>query len=154
MYLVGRILAYDVTYPPGEMNMDPSFTIGLIAIQFEKGHIQIIDHETFAYENLKRQAAIDWECRRQLPAGSIVLVVFSLRYSSSNWVGKQIWTTNRAFFPTIIVDAFHVSEAMAAGGSTANFTPPMEKPIRFGCNISDTLTKIRQFKEKIAKKKK
>lgn len=147
-------LASDILYPPGNVRMDPTFTIGLIAVQFEKEYAQVVDYESFAYENLDRQSQIDWECRRQLPAGAIVMVVFSLRYSTLNWVGKQIWTTNPDFFPTIILDAFHVTEDMAALGKTANFAPPKEEEGSFGFNVPRILKKITELKEKMAKNKK
>lgn len=147
-------LVSDIFYPPGNVRMDPTFTIGLIAVQFEKEYVQVVDYESFAYENLKGQTQIDWECRRQLPAGTIVMVVFSLRYSALNWVGKQIWSTNPEFFPTIILDAFHVTEDMAALGKAANFAPPKEEDDSFGFNVPRILKKIAKFKEKMAKKKK
>jgi len=147
-------LADDILYPPGDLSMDPSFTIGLVAIQFEKEYAQVIDYESFAYEKLDKQIQIDWECRRQLPAGFIVIVVFSLRYSAFNWVGKQIWSTNPQFFPTIILDAFHVTEDMAARGKAANFAVAKEECDKFGYNVPRTLKRITEFKEKMAKKKK
>lgn len=147
-------LANDILYPPGDSGMDPSFTIGLIAVQFENEYEQIIDYENFVYENLDRQIQITWECRRQLPAGFIVIVVFSLRYFAVNWVGKQTWTTNPKFVPTIILDAFHVTEDMAARGKAANFAPPIEECDKFGYSVSRILNKITEFKEKMAKKKK
>lgn len=146
-------LATDINYPPSDMTMAPSFTIVLIAIQFEKEYVQIIDHKTFAYSNVDQQAEINWECRRQLPLGTIVFAMFSLRYSTSSWLGKEIWTTNSAFYPTIVLDAFHVTEAMAASGVDANFDPPEGGQDEFGCMVNHTLNKVKEFKEKAAKKK-
>lgn len=144
----------DISYPPGKVRMDPTFTIGLIAVQFEKEYMQVVDYESFAYENIDRQFQIDWECRRLLPAGAIVMAVFALRYSTVNWVGKQIWTTDHNFSPTIILDAFHVTEDMAARGKAANYAAPEKKADSFGYNVPRILKKIAEFKEKNVKNKK
>jgi len=145
-------LANDIVYPPGDITMDPSFTIGLIAVHFEQEKVQVIAHETFSFENINRRVEVEWECRKQLPEGYIVMVVFSLRYSSVNWMDKQIYTTDPAFYPTILLDAFHVGPEMAARGKAAGFEPPEEEPVSFGFGLDRILGKVKSFKEKMAKK--
>src|SRR5690606_27572750 len=40
----------DIAYPSGDFGMDPKFTISLVAVQFEEEYVQVIDHETFAFQ--------------------------------------------------------------------------------------------------------
>ncbi len=141
----------DIVYPPSDIRMDLSFTIALIAVQFREECIQVIDYETFDIKNLDRQVEIDWLCKRQLPQGFIVFAVLSLRYFSVNWVGQKAYTTDKAFYPTIILDAFHVDEQMASLGITQGFEMPIDEKDIFGHQTNNVLNKVSHFKEKMAK---
>src|SRR5690606_39292640 len=74
---------------------------------------RIIDKAVFDFKNINQQVQIDWSSSKLLPAGAIVVVTFSLRYLSTNWAGRQVQTTDNAFYPTVILDAYHVTEEMA-----------------------------------------
>lgn len=144
----------DITYPPSDIRLDSSLTIALIAVQFQEEYVQVIDSETFDIQNLNREVKIDWVCNRQLPQGFIVFAVLSLRYFSVNWVGQKGYTTDKAFYPTIILDAFHVSEDIASRGIADGLEMPIKEKLEFGHRTNDVLKKVTHFKEKMAKAQK
>ncbi len=143
----------DIVYPLSDIRLNSSFTIALIAVQFKEEYLQVIDFETFDIQNLNKQVEIDWICRRQLPQGFIVFSVLSIRYFSMNWVGQKAYTTDKAFYPTIILDAFHVDAEMAARGIADGFEPPVDEKEHFGHQTNNVLRKVIYFKEKMAKLK-
>ncbi len=142
----------DIVYPPEPPRMDPSFMIVVTAFHFPEEYVHIVDHAHFDFENIDTVAEINWTCRRQLPKGSIVLITIALRYAATNWVGQRAMTKSTAFYPTIIVDAFHVTDDMAAEGVADGLEPP-KRVMQFGDNVNDLLQKIARFKEKMAAKR-
>ena len=144
----------DIAYPSADFEMDAKLTVGLVAIQFEEEYVQVIDYETFRFKNLDEQLEINWQCQKQLPKDFITLVFLSLRYSTTNWVGREISTTDRTYIPTVLLDAFHVSEEMALAGKNAGFELPTGKNERMGFMVTKNLSNAKRFKEKMADKRK
>jgi len=147
-------LMEDIRYPQDGIRHDPSFMIAITAFHFREEYARIIDKEIFDFKNIDQRAEINWSSRRQLPKDAIVIVTFSLRYLSTNWAGRRTQTTDRAFYPTIILEAFHVTEEMATLGKEAEFTVPTDYIAEFGNNTNDILKDIARFKKKIATKQK
>ncbi|MGK6350847.1 hypothetical protein [Parapedobacter sp. DT-150] len=71
---------------------------------------------------------------------------------STNWAGKQVQVTDKAFYPTIILEAFHVTDDMATLGKEAGFATPTGWIAEFGNNTNSILKDINRFKEQTAKK--
>lgn len=144
----------DIHYPAGHTRYHPSFLIALTAFHFREEYCRIIDKKVFDFENINQKAEIDWSSSRRLPEGAIVFVTFSLRYLSTNWAGRKIQVMDKAFYPTIILEAFHVTGEMAALGKEARFANPTGYKAEFGNNTNSILKDIERFKEKMAKKAK
>lgn len=144
----------DIHYPSGIVRYHPSFLIAITAFHFREEYSRIIDKKVFDFKNIDQQVNIDWSSSRRLPKGAIVIVTFSLRYLSTNWAGRRVQITDKAFYPTIILEAFHVTDEMAALGKEAGFTIPTNYITEFGNNTNNILQDIQRFKEKMAGKKK
>lgn len=144
----------DIHYPPGYVRYHPSFLIAITAFHFREEYARIIDKEVFDFKNIDQQAEINWSSSRRLPKGAIVIVTFSLRYLSANWAGRRVQITDKAFYPTIILEAFHVTDEMAVLGKKAGFAISTSYIAEFGNNTNNILKDIQRFKEKMAKKKK
>lgn len=108
----------------------------------------------FDFKNIDQQAEIDWSSSKLLPLGAIVVVTFSLRYLSSNWMGRRVQTTDKAFYPTAILDAYHVTEEMAGQAKKEGFARATNTIAEFGNNTNGILKDIARFKEKMADKRK
>lgn len=144
----------DIIYPPGHVRYNPSFLITITAFHFREEYARIIDKKVFDFKNIDQQAEIDWSSSRQLPQGAIVIVTLSLRYLSTNWMGRQVQTTDRAFYPTVILDAYHVTEEMATLGKKEGFIRATGTIGEFSNSTNQILKKITHFKQKIADKRK
>ncbi len=142
----------DIIYPSDGVRYHPSFLIAITAFHFREEYARIIDKEVFDFKNINQQAEIDWSSSRRLPQGAIAIVTLSLRYLSTNWAGRQVQTTDKAFYPTIILEAFHVTDDMATRGREEGFATPTGRIIEFGNNTNDILKGIMRFKEKMAEK--
>ncbi|SEL32740.1 hypothetical protein [Parapedobacter koreensis] len=115
----------NIVYPPNFFRPNGSFSIFVVAFNFRKGNVQIVDCAGFdVAETDHAPTEIDWQCNKLLPEGYIVLVVLCLRYFSLNWLGQRTQTTNNDFYPSIILDAFHVTPEMAASGARDLLQPP------------------------------
>jgi len=132
----------DIVYPPNFYRPNGTFGIFVVAFNFREGNVQIVDYAGFDVgESDHSPTEIDWQCNKLLLEGDIVLVVLCLRYFSSNWLGQRTQTTNKDFYPSIILDAFHVSPEMAALGAADLLQPPPE--VDFS-SYGDTRGRIRQ----------
>ncbi|WP_353197397.1 hypothetical protein [Parapedobacter defluvii] len=119
--------ADDIVYPPNFFRPNCSFGIFAVAFDFRKGNVQIVEYAGFDFtEEDSNQAEIAWSCNKLLPEGYIVLVVFCLRYFSLNWLGQRTQTTNKDFYPSIILDAFHVTPEMTVLGAADQLQPPSD----------------------------
>ncbi|RQP07671.1 MAG: hypothetical protein EAS52_26035 [Parapedobacter sp.] len=86
--------------------------------------MQIIDRAGFDFSAEERASReISWTCSKQLPKNFIILIVLSLRYFSLNWLQQRLQTTNKDFYPTIVLDAFHVTDEMATRGVEDGLEP-------------------------------
>lgn len=142
----------DIYYPSSMTRYHPSFLIAITAFHFREEYCRIIDKKVFDLEASDQQVRIDWSSSRRLPKGAIVIVTFSLRYLSTNWAGRKVQIADKAFYPTIILQAFHVTDEMATLGKEAGFRIPTSPIAEFGNNTNGILENIRRFKEKMAKK--
>lgn len=132
----------DITYPPNFFRPNCSFGIFVTAFDFREGNVQIIDCAGFDFtEEDHGHAEINWLCGKLLPEASIVLVVLCLRYFSLNWLGQRTQTTNKDFYPSIILDAFHVTPEMATLGQQDLLEPPSEDDFS---SFGDTRARISQ----------
>ncbi|GGG85558.1 hypothetical protein GCM10007415_18630 [Parapedobacter pyrenivorans] len=143
----------DIRYPSGIVRYHPSFLIAITAFHFREEYSRIIDKKVFDFKNIDQQVNIDWSSSRRLPKGAIVIVTFSLRYLSTNWAGRRVQVTDKAFYPTIILEAFHVTDEMVALGKEAGFSIPTSYISEFGNNTNQILKDIARFKEKMTKEK-
>lgn len=117
----------DVVYPPNLLRPQGTFGIYVVAFNFVKGLVQIIDYTGFDFvETEAKPRLIDWTCEKSLPKGYIVLVLVCLRYFSLNWLNQRVQTTDKDFYPTIVLDAFHVTDDMAAQGVADGLKPPSD----------------------------
>lgn len=144
----------DIRYPQDGVRYHPSFLIAITAFHFREEYARIIDKAVFDFENIDQQVQIDWSSSKLLPAGAIVVVTCSLRYLSTNWVGRQVQTIDKAFYPTVILDAYHVTKEMAALAKKEGFARATSTISEFGNNTNDILQDIARFKKKIADKRK
>lgn len=144
----------DIGYPSGDVRYNPSFLIAITAFHFREEYVRIIDKKVFDFRNINQQAEIDWSSSRRLPQGAIVIATLSLRYLSTNWVGRQVQATDKAFYPTIILEAFHVTDDMATRGKKEGFGTPTGRIAEFGSKTNEILKDIARFKEKTSKKEK
>jgi len=144
----------DIHYPPDYIRYHPSFLIAVTAFHFRKEYARLIDKEVFDFKNIDQQVEIEWSSSRRLPKGAIVIVTFSLRYQSTNWAGQRIQIKDKAFYPTVILDAFHVTDEMATLGEEAGFANPTTHIVEFGTNANHILQDIQRFKKRMAKMKK
>lgn len=144
----------DIHYPPGHVRYHPSFLIAITALHFREEYSRIIDKKVFDFNNINQQVKIDWSSDRLLPKGAIVIITLSLRYLSTNWAGRRVQTTDKAFYPTIILEAFHVTEEMAALGKKEGFKKATFAIAEFGNNTNAILKDIARFKEKMVGKEK
>lgn len=145
----------DIAYPPDFFRPNGSFGIYITAFDFRNARVQIVDYTSFEFADHEREPReIEWACEKLLPKDHIVFVVFCLRYFSLNWMNQRLQTTNTDFYPTIVLDAFHVTDEMVALGiadaleaPTSNWLYPIEPhstdPVR---------QKIAKLKAKAAKK--
>lgn len=125
----------DIVYPPDFFRPSGSFGIYITAFDFRNAKVQIVDYTSFDFADHEREPReIEWACEKLLPRGYIVFVVFCLRYFSLNWMDQRLQTTNTDFYPTIILEAFHVTDelaALAAGDAleapTKDWLYPIEK---------------------------
>ena len=143
----------DIRYPQDDIRYNPSFLIAITAFHFREEYARIIDKKVFDFKNIDQEVQIDWSSRRLLPAGAVVVVTFSLRYVSTNWAGRQIQSTDKAFYPTVILDAYHVTEEMTARARHDGFPNPTRTKHEFGNNTNSILEDIARFKQKMAGKK-
>lgn len=119
--------ADDIVYPPNFYRPNCGFGIFAVAFDFRNGNVQVVDYAGFDFsEEESTQAEIAWSSNKLLPEGYIVLVVLCLRYFSLNWLGQRTQTTNKDFYPSIILDAFHVTPEMAALGAADQLQPPSD----------------------------
>lgn len=133
----------DVVYPPNLLRPQGTFGIFVVAFNFVKGLVQIIDYAGFDFaESEKEPYSIDWTCKKSLPGGYIVLVLVCLRYFSLNWLNQRVQTTDKGYYPTIVLDAFHVTVEMAAQGVADGLELPsdddlseLEKHTAFSINL-------------------
>jgi len=144
----------DIRYPKGGVRYHPSFLIAITAFHFREEYARNIDKAVFDFKNIDQQVQIDWASSKLLPVGAIVVVTFSLRYLSTNWAGRQIQTTDSAFYPTVILDAYHVTEEMATLARNEGFARATSTIAEFGNNTNDILKDIQRFKEKMTNAKK
>ena len=136
------IPANDIVYPPNLLRPNCSFGIFTVAFDFRKGNVQIMDYAGFDFEEAdSSQADIAWSCNKLLPEGYIVFVVLCLRYFSLNWLGQRVQTTNKDFYPSIILDAFHVTPEMATLGQQDLLEPPSKEDFS---SYGDTRQRISQ----------
>lgn len=142
----------DIHYPRDGVRYDPSFLIAITAFHFRKEYAQLIDKEVFDFENINREVQIDWSSSRLLPPGAVVVVTFSLRYISTNWVGRQIQSTDKAFYPTVILDAFRVTDDMSVCTQQEGFGDPIDIIYEFGNKTNSILKDIARLKQKMADK--
>lgn len=141
----------DISYPAEPPRFNPHFSILVTAFNFFNESAHIIDHATFDFVNKNQEVEINWNCSRQLPKGSFVLLTLALNYVTMNWVGQRTVTKSKAFFPSIVVEAFQVTDEMADKGVADNLEPP--KQVRsFGDRFHEQLNKIARFKEKFNQK--
>lgn len=107
----------DVAYPPSQRRFRPAFTILVTAFDFPGEKLYLIDRETFVCENLDQQTQVAWRCSKRLPAGSFVLVLLAMRYVAENWLNpQQTIPVGSAYYPSVVLDAFHVTAEMVAKG--------------------------------------
>jgi len=142
----------DIRYPQDGIRYDPSFLIAITAFHFRKEYARIIDKVVFDFKNIDQQVQIDWSSSKLLPVGAIVFVTFSLRYLSTNWAGRQVQVTDKAFYPTVILDAYHVTEEMAALTKKEGFSRATSTIMEFGNNTNGILKDIAWLKQKMANK--
>lgn len=145
-------LMKDIHYPRDGVRYDPSFLIAITAFHFREEYVRVIDKAVFDFKNINQGAAIDWSSSKLLPLGAVVVVTFSLRYLSTNWVGRQVQTTDKAFYPTVMLDAYHVTEEMADLAKKEGFARATSTIGKFSNNTNDILKNIARFKQKIADK--
>lgn len=138
--------AHDIVYPPDDERRNPSFVAAVIAINFRDSYVQLIDRAAFDFENTEQVAEINWSCDRQLPERAIVIVMFSLRYFSRNWVNQRTLTTNSAFYPSIVLHAFHVSKHMAKKGIVNGLNSPVEEQMPTENKTSYVMADIERLK--------
>lgn len=120
----------DVLYPPNLFRQQGTFGIYVIAFNFEESLVQVIDYAGFDIaEDEKEPRPIGWTCEKSLPKGYIVIVLLTLRYFVLNWLGQRAQTTEKDFYPTIVLDAFHVTDEMAALGIHDGLTLPSEEEL-------------------------
>jgi len=145
----------DVIYPPNLLRPQGTFGIYVVGFNFVKGLVQIIDYAGFDFvETEAKPRPIDWTCEKSLPKGYIVLVLVCLRYFSLNWLGQRVQTTNKDYYPTIVLDAFHVTDDMAAQGVADGLEPPSDRNLS-SLNIGPAFSinqRIAKLKAKMAKK--
>lgn len=144
---------HDIRYPQDDIRYDPSFLIAITAFHFREEYAQLIDKEVFDFENINQEVQIDWSSSRLLPEGAVVVVTFSLRYGSTNWAGRQVQSTDKAFYPTVILDAYHVTDEMSGRTRLEGFADPIGIIDEFGNNTNSILKDIARLKQKIADKK-
>lgn len=144
----------DIKYPPGDTRTNPSFVIAAMAFHLRDEYMQVVDHATFDFDNLDHNVEISWTSSRRMPKGSFMIITFSLRYTSSNWLNQRIPTTDKHFYPTIVLDAFHVTEEIAAAQrNNSTFDEPLDEKIPLFSNTAHILKDIAQFRERAAKAK-
>lgn len=137
----------DIIYPAEPPRFNPCFSILVTAFNFFEEYVHIIDHASFDFVNKDQEVEINWTCTKQLPKGSFVFITLALNYVAMNWVGQRTVTKSKAFFPSIVVEAFQVTDEMAAKGVEDDLEPP--KRVRaFGDLFNEHLKKIARFKEK------
>ncbi len=144
----------DIAYPPNFFRPNASFGIFAVAFEFRKGNVLVLDYSGFDFEEGDRtQAEIAWSCNKLLPEGYIVFVVLCLRYFSFNWLGQRTQTTNKDFYPSIILDAFHVTPEMAALGEADQLPPPSDDELSsFGDTRKEISKNVARLKAKKTKK--
>lgn len=142
----------DVLFPPNLVRPQGTFGIYVVAFNFVKSLVHVIDYAGFDIEEEEKESrSIDWTCEKSLPKGYIVIVLLSLRYFALNWLGQRAQTTERTFYPTIVLDAFHVTDEMAALGIDDGLTPPSEKDLSgleklSADSIKENITKLKAKK--------
>lgn len=145
----------DVVYPPNLLRPQGTFGIYVVAFNFVDARVQIIDYAGFDIaEDEKEPRPIGWTCEKSLPKGYIVIVLLCLRYFTLNWLGQRTQTTEKDFYPTIVLDAFHVTDETAALGIHDGLTPPSDEELGDLEKLSVDLIKrdIVKLKAKRAKK--
>ena len=142
----------DIAYPPVDLRYRPSFLIAVTAFHFREEYAQVINKQVFDFENIDQSAEITWSSSRQLPKGAIILVTFSLRYVSANWSGRSIQYMDKAYYPTVILDAFHVTDEMVTLANEAGLLVPTTRISLFSSPTKDLLQDMQRFKNKIEKK--
>ncbi|SKB77419.1 hypothetical protein SAMN05660226_03062 [Parapedobacter luteus] len=136
------IPADDIVYPPNFLRPNCGFGIFVTALDFREGNAYIIDCAGFDVAKTDHDyTEIDWQCSKLLPEGYIVFVVLNLRYFTLNWLGQRSQTTDKAFYPAIILDAFHVTPEMAASGARDLLEPPSDEDFQ---SFGDTRQQISQ----------
>lgn len=133
----------DVVYPPNLLRPQGTFGIYVVAFNFVEGLVQIIDYTGFDFvETEAKPRSIDWTCEKSLPKGYIVMVLGCLRYFSLNWLNQRVQTPDKDYYPTIVLDAFHVTDDMAAQGVADGLEAPsidnlsgLEKHAAFFINL-------------------
>ncbi|SFC15624.1 hypothetical protein SAMN05421747_105110 [Parapedobacter composti] len=140
----------DLVYPKEPQRFVPCFFITVAAFNFFEESLHIIDYASFEFTGDNQEAEIDWLCSRQLPKGSMVFITLALSYVHTNWVGQRQVTKDSAFSPSIILDAFHVTDAMASKGAEDGLETPKEA---MPCDdiFTRKLREIAYFKKKYAK---
>ncbi len=145
----------DVVYPPNLLRPMGTFGVYAVAFNFNENLVQIIDYAGFdVAEDDEGPQSIGWTCAKALPKGYIVLVLVCLRYFSLNWLNKRVQTTSKDYYPTIVLDAFHVTDEMATLGIEDGLEAPSQNNLsglekRSADNIKQAIEKL---KAKVAKK--
>ncbi len=140
------IPADDIVYPVELFRPNGSFNLFVAAFDFRNGHVRIIDCKGFDFaKSAHTPAEIDWLCDKPLPEGNILFVVLTLRYFSLNWLEQRVQTTNQEFYPSIILDAFHVTDQMRETDLSGAEVIPLSEDTR------SALQKIVRLKAKTKK---
>jgi len=145
----------DIVYPPNLLRPNACFGIYVVAFNFVESLLQVIDYTGFdVAEDEKEPRQIAWTCEKSLPKGYIVFVIFTLRYFSLNWLGQRVQTTDKSYYPSIVLDAFHVTDGMAARGIEDGLqTPSIEDLSRLPTFSAESIKRnIAKLKAKAAKK--
>lgn len=154
-YLPPFVPNSDIVYPPDLFRPNGSFGIYVVAFDFRDSYVHVIDYVGFDFEGDKKEAKeISWTCNKLLPKGYIVFVVLCLRYFSLNWLNQRVQTTANDFYPTIFLDAFHVTDEMVSLGIADRLLTPSKDELSGLEKINMTLFKQKtmKLKEKATKK--
>lgn len=108
--------ANDIRYPSGDSIPNICFNVTILAFHFLEEKTYVIDSQNFLFKNLNNTNELRWNSSHQLPDGYIIITCLSLRYLQQNWLNELTQIHDTAFFPAIIIDAFHATAEMAEQG--------------------------------------